>query len=345
MSAREARLKPELERLPAGSPPSGGARAEDSALKAVLQQDAAQQIRLALNAFGSRFKTNFSRGHHGAADHGTDVHDKMTTPCIETSSGWPFVKSMVCYDVVDSTSDRAAALVRDGCTELPLAVRARHQTRGRGRGDHTWWSDTGSLTLTLAIDPAHHGLRRESEPRLALATAVAVIAALDTLELGTPALGIRWPNDLEAAGRKLGGILPECLDTPDGRRILIGIGLNGHTDLKVAPAEVRVMANSIALMSGKHLDEPALVTLVREICEQFAIVLTQLAGDDESLCRRWADLDLLRDRWVEVDQGRSRLFRVGAGELTVKAALCLDDGHGERRLFGGQVLRQGTDRS
>ena len=82
------------------------------------------------------------------------------------------------------------------------------------------------MTFTLAIDPLAHGLTAEIEPRLALATAVAVIEALDELELGSPSLGIRWPNDLEAGGRKLGGILPERVETPRGHRILIGIGLN-----------------------------------------------------------------------------------------------------------------------
>ena len=58
-----------------------------------------------------------------------------------------------------------------------------------------------------------------------------MIEALDELELGSPSLGIRWPNDLEADGRKLGGILPERLETPHGRRVLIGIGLNVQTNL------------------------------------------------------------------------------------------------------------------
>ena len=82
---------------------------------------------------------------------------------------------MVILAEVDSTSS-AAQLVRAGAV-LPLCVWARRQIRGRGRGTHTWWSDSGSLTFTLAIDPLTHGLACESEPKLALATAIAVIAA------------------------------------------------------------------------------------------------------------------------------------------------------------------------
>src|SRR5438105_2434385 len=137
----------------------------------------------------------------------------------------PFLKSLIRRDVVESTSDLARELVVAGAGELPLAVWARRQTRGRGRGTNLWWSDEGSLTFTIALDPAAHGLRPELEPRLALATAVVVIDAIVPLDLAQPP-GIRWPNDIEAGGRKLAGILPERVETPRGPRLLIGIGLN-----------------------------------------------------------------------------------------------------------------------
>ena len=145
-------------------------------------------------------------------------------PEAEIGVSWPFVKTMIVLEEVESTSDRAAHLVRSGDVALPLCVWARRQTRGRGRGTRSWWSDSGSMTFTLAIDPEAHGLVCESEPKLALATAVAVIEALAELGFGSPALGIRWPNDLEAGGRKLGGILPERVETDHGRRVLIGAG-------------------------------------------------------------------------------------------------------------------------
>src|SRR5262249_12736526 len=113
---------------------------------------------------------------------------------------------MIERDVVSSTNDVATELLREGAPKLPPAVRARRQTHGRGRGSHEWWSDSGSLTFTVALDPAAHGLSQAHEPKVALATAVAVIDALAELGFREPPIGIRWPNDLECAGRKLGGI-------------------------------------------------------------------------------------------------------------------------------------------
>src|SRR4051812_48432802 len=99
---------------------------------------------------------------------------------------WPLVRTLVHHEIVASTSDLARQLVVAGETELPLAVWATRQTRGRGRGSNRWWSDAGSLTFTVALDPAAHSLRPEHEPRLALAAAVAVIDALIPLGLAEP---------------------------------------------------------------------------------------------------------------------------------------------------------------
>ena len=42
------------------------------------------------------------------------IKRKMSRFLDHDASGWPFVKTTLAYDVVDSTSDRAAELVREG---------------------------------------------------------------------------------------------------------------------------------------------------------------------------------------------------------------------------------------
>ncbi len=252
--------------------------------------------------------------------------------------GWPFVRTTVIDDDVDSTSDRARELVLDGGPALPLLVWARSQSRGRGRGSRRWWSDRGSLTFTVAIDPQLYGLSLVHEPRIALATAVAIIDALGDLALAVPSIGIRWPNDLEAAGGKLGGILSEQIETERGRRLLIGIGLNVLSDLGGAPAEVRRMAVSLAELRDEPLSEELIPQFLTAILTRLESVLVQLASDDASLAKRWEQLDHLRDRWVTVDLGASIVAGWGRG-IDAEGALCLEVDNRRTRLFGGQVLR------
>jgi BirA family transcriptional regulator, biotin operon repressor / biotin---[acetyl-CoA-carboxylase] ligase len=262
----------------------------------------------------------------------------MTDSRVGDALDWPFVKTTLVYDVINSTSDRAAELVRERRTQLPLIVWARSQTRGRGRGSHEWWSDAGSLTLTLAIDPTAHGLTTEIEPRIALATAVAVIEALDDLAVGHPLIGIRWPNDLEAAGQKLGGILPERVETADGHRILIGIGINLCTDLAHAPHHVSAMATTLAALTGRAFDEGSLHLLIPAFLRRFQAVVMRLVTGDPSLVDQWQRLDLLRGTWVRVECGTHLVNGLAAG-IDADGSLSVREGLQKRQIVGGKVLR------
>ena len=258
---------------------------------------------------------------------------KVNHPC-----GRRFVKQLLTFDKVESTSDLAAELIQKGDVELPLAVWAKNQTRGRGRADHIWWSDSGSLTFTLGIDPSAHRLTAASEPKLALATAVAIIDALIELGVAKTTLGIRWPNDIEADGRKLGGVLPERLDTDWGHRILIGIGLNIVSDLKEAPDQIRQMATNLRMIGQPISHEWSLGEIFEEILRHFESVLGRLVDNDPTLAERWNELDLLRDRWVRVQQGSRIISGRGCG-IFPDGSFCLHIGVEELQIFGGQILR------
>src|SRR3954454_9162297 len=97
------------------------------------------------------------------------------------SAGTLPIRTVVHLEETGSTNDDARRLVSAGHARLPLLVTADSQTAGRGRGANAWWSDEGSLTFTLAIDPVDHGLTADHEPRLALAAAVAVVEAMTPL--------------------------------------------------------------------------------------------------------------------------------------------------------------------
>jgi BirA family biotin operon repressor/biotin-[acetyl-CoA-carboxylase] ligase len=245
---------------------------------------------------------------------------------------------MVERDVVLSTNDLAAEMVRAGAALLPMVVWAHRQTRGRGRGSHEWWSDPGSLTFTIAIDPAAHGIGQMALPGVALSTAVAVIDALEELGFREPELGIRWPNDIECGGKKLSGILPEVVEVQDGVCLLIGVGLNVTTKLEEAPREVRAMATSLAATFSRAIESELSLRLLAAILRHFESVLRRLALGDRSLPASWNGRDLLRDRAVSVDVGTHVVSGRGCG-IDALGALCLDDGSAMIQLFGGSVLR------
>jgi BirA family transcriptional regulator, biotin operon repressor / biotin---[acetyl-CoA-carboxylase] ligase len=267
-----------------------------------------------------------------------DQNDLGGGHATHASGAFPFVRTVVERPVVESTSDLTRALLLRGFDELPLLTWAGRQTQGRGRGENRWWSDEGSLTFSLALDPAAHHLRVDQEARLALMTALAIIETIEALGLRNPGIGIRWPNDLEVGGRKLGGILPEHIEVSDGHRLIIGVGLNVLTRIEDAPPAVRLMATSLNAFQPQPLLPSFLRPFLEAILTRFEQLLYRLVQDDPELARQWERLNLLRGQTVRIALG-PRIVEGIVQKIDAQGALCIHDGQTLHQLFGGQVLR------
>ena len=149
---------------------------------------------------------------------------------------------------LSSTNDRARAIAPHLPAGETALVIADEQSAGRGRGTNRWWTGQGSLACSLVFDPAARGISRQHFPLISLATAVAIVDAVQSIVPGSR-LGLHWPNDVFAAGRKLAGILVEVL--PDGMHI-VGIGLNINNRPADAPQELRNTATSLCDLSGRE---------------------------------------------------------------------------------------------
>lgn len=157
--------------------------------------------------------------------------------------------SIHALDEVDSTQGELARLALAGAPEGTVVI-ARHQRAGRGRLGRAWWDRAGqSLLLSVLLRPA---IAPSRAPQLTLVGALAVVDAVEA-ETGLAA-GIRWPNDVMVAGRKVCGILAEAATTAEGRleRVILGIGLNLNQD--AFPPEVAARAVSLRLLTGRAQD-------------------------------------------------------------------------------------------
>jgi BirA family biotin operon repressor/biotin-[acetyl-CoA-carboxylase] ligase len=103
-------------------------------------------------------------------------------------------------------------------------VLADHQNAGRGQHNRVWQSVPGqNLTFSFCYHP--HQIKRL--PSITLITALACAKAID--ELTKVPIQLKWPNDLFANGRKLGGILIESSLIGDKvDNLIVGIGINVH---------------------------------------------------------------------------------------------------------------------
>ena len=125
-----------------------------------------------------------------------------------------FVVEVEHHVELGSTNDRTSQRAKQGAKKLPLLVIADMQTAGRGRGGNRWWTGPGSLAFSLLLESDKTKNSAGAAPLISLSVGVAVVETIQPL-LQNKEVGIYWPNDVIAAGRKMAGILVEVL--PDQR--------------------------------------------------------------------------------------------------------------------------------
>ncbi|MBQ8971116.1 MAG: HTH domain-containing protein [Lachnospiraceae bacterium] len=210
------------------------------------------------------------------------------------------MERILCLDSVSSTNVRLSELAYEGA-EDSFVVIANEQTSGRGRRGRSFASpkDKGIYFSYL--------MRREEAPAdvtgITAWTAVAVLRAIRKVlgldsgsspmkpgsgdssnaqnDTGSDSvrnsqtdqriLGIKWVNDLVMNGKKLCGILTEMsIENETGRiqSIIIGIGVNVNEEASDFDKNIRDIATSLFLETGKIISRAELAAeMVRQLDE------------------------------------------------------------------------------
>jgi BirA family biotin operon repressor/biotin-[acetyl-CoA-carboxylase] ligase len=233
------------------------------------------------------------------------------------------------FDEVASTNDLAKELAAKGAPEGTLVV-AEAQTSGRGRLGRQWDSPPGTgLYVSLLLRPP---LPPTEMPQITLTTAVAVARALKRVTGAAP--GIKWPNDLILAGRKLGGILTEMeTESEQIRHLVVGLGLNVNTP--AFPKELEPIATSLFLASGRsHSRLKILQAWLEEFEELYGHFL---AREFAGILDEWRSLTVTLGRQVTVRQG-PKTIRGQALDVAPDGALLVETDVGEVvRVTSGEI--------
>ena len=191
-----------------------------------------------------------------------------------------FTPEILRFDSLPSTNLEAARRATEGASE-GLCVIADEQTAGRGRLEREWTSPQGAgLYFSIILRPT---FEPRVWPLLTLMAAVAVYEAL--FESCAARTDIKWPNDVMANEKKLCGILAETVETPMGRAVVIGIGINltNHAFHK----RLDNVATSVAAITEQTPDrEVVLQTLVGSLAKYYQIL--QRPGGSDEIVREWS---------------------------------------------------------
>lgn len=203
---------------------------------------------------------------------------------------------------------------------------AEEQTAGRGRLGRHWQSRPGgSLCLSMAL-PWSGG-----PAAAAGASLIAGLAVAEALRgLGAIDVGLKWPNDLWARGRKLGGLLVEVGGRADGVFLVIGLGLN--LDL---PRDFEAEVEWVDLADlGLKPDRAALVAaLVLQLRSRLRQMQARGLAD---LLPHWERLDVLRGQPVQMLAGEQRWPGRALG-LAADGGLRVEHADGVRVWHSGEA--------
>jgi BirA family biotin operon repressor/biotin-[acetyl-CoA-carboxylase] ligase len=225
------------------------------------------------------------------------------------------------FESLPSTNTELARLASEGAEE-GLSIVADEQTAGRGRLQRAWSSPKGA-GLYFSI------LLRPTIPQIywPLITLMAALAAGDALsEACGLATDIKWPNDLLSGERKICGILAEAIDTPAGRAVIVGIGIN--LTQGAFPAELGNAATSVVEATGRRPERQAILeVLLQSLSRWYSVLATP-----EEIVSAWSDRSsYAMGKLVQVSNGNESWHGTTCG-LEPDGALRLRTANGEIKV-------------
>jgi BirA family biotin operon repressor/biotin-[acetyl-CoA-carboxylase] ligase len=251
----------------------------------------------------------------------------------ELSARWS-LPAVHLYERISSTSDAARALADSGAPHGTLVL-AEEQTAGRGRSGRAWSSPPGlGIWMSMVARPAELPAPGLLPILVGLAAAKAIDAYVQ------PAVAqIKWPNDLQLAGRKFAGILCEGAWEGDGPgAVIVGMGLNVLHAPDDFPPDVRDTATSLSIAAGWWPSRAEVAGAVAfAVMRALARPPAQLAGGLLDALRR---RDALEGRPVRVT-GAQPMSGTALG-ISPSGALLVRDTEGVLRTLTSGTVRLAT---
>lgn len=188
---------------------------------------------------------------------------------------------LIKLDAIDSTNNYLKQLAKGNELENFTAVMAFEQTKGKGQMGSQWVSEAGkNLTISVLVKDLPLDVISIYDFNVAVALAAVTLLQWNAIDK----VNVKWPNDIMAEQKKVGGILIENSLKPNGTfTAVVGFGLNlNQTDFNLLP-----QANSLTNITGQVYD-------VETMAEDFVKALKLLLNlFPEQTATAWIQYDEL----------------------------------------------------
>lgn len=210
---------------------------------------------------------------------------------------------------------------------------AEHQSAGRGRQARQWFAPPAGA-ICLSVGYSYASLPKETG---ALSLAIGVCALRALKELGPLPLALKWPNDLIANDRKLGGILIELRAEAAGPAfVVIGIGINCAL-ARTLRARVRATGTEACDLAGLGISPVARNRLASALIREIALGAECFGREGFApFAAEWRAADALSGRAVAV-HGVGGVTVGHARGISADGALCVHTRDGLQQFTSGDV--------
>ena len=192
-------------------------------------------------------------------------------------------KKVEYYNRLDSTNNEAWELIEEGKQHGTIVI-TDNQFNGKGQKNNSWNMIAGKgLAFSLILDKNYPN---KYSGLISLATGLAVVESLKKRGVETK---LKWPNDIFADDKKLGGILCESKIIENKlKKIVIGVGINVNETIFEHPESLRNNLTTMYEISNHaHQRELIVAEFINSMERQlyyFSTDTTQIINDWLNTC-------------------------------------------------------------
>lgn len=164
-------------------------------------------------------------------------------------------RNVIHFDEINSTNTYAKSIANNLDGEGHLVI-SEKQLGGRGRLGRQWVSQNDKgIWMSIVLKPEINVTEVSQITQIA---AAAINLAFSAQGIHTK---IKWPNDMILNDKKICGILTEMsTENEKIKYVVVGIGINVNNDMEDFPEELRDIATSIKIETGKEFKRNILVS-------------------------------------------------------------------------------------
>ena len=234
------------------------------------------------------------------------------------------------YTLTDSTNTRAKEYAREHAGERECVIFiADGQTAGRGRLGRSFVSESGEgIFLSVLFYP---DLPPEKVTDTVAYSAVILRRAISRVAGVLPS--VKWVNDLYLGGKKLAGILCECvfLENEKSPAIIAGMGINIYKN--AVNNEISDIATSIEAETNSRISRER---LTEEIIEEFLKNLSSIGSQE--ILSEYRESSFIIGKKVTVRPIAGEPYEATAVEILDDYSLLVEpQGGGRLALNSGEI--------